>query len=74
MSFKIEAFKTVFTRLGNAVDSAEEAHERAWLNLIDYKGADSLEVIALEFELESSFASLEASKKAFEKTYNSLRK
>ena len=66
------SFKTVFTRLGNAVDSAEEAHERAWLNLIDYKGTDSLEVIALGFELESSFASLEATKKAFNDTYYAL--
>jgi len=67
-------FKTAFAPLCNAVDSAEEAYQRAWLNLYDYKGAEKTDVIALENTLEACDASLEAAKKALNDTYYALPK
>jgi len=67
-------FKTEFTPLCNAVDSAEEAYQRAWLNLYDYKGAEKTEVIALENTLVACYDSLEATKKALNDIYYALFK
>jgi len=67
-------FKTEFTPLCNAVDSAEEAYKRAWLNLYDYKGAEKTEVIALENTLVACYDSLEATKKALNDIYYALFK
>ena len=68
------AFKTAFSPLCNAVDSAEEAYQRAWLNLYDYKGAEKTEVIALENTLVACYESLEATKKALNDIYYALFK
>jgi len=66
------SFKTAFEPLCNAVDRAEKAYEQAWLQLYDYKGAERMEVIALENTLEACYASLEATKKALNDTYYAL--
>jgi hypothetical protein len=68
------AFRTAFSPLCNAVNSAEEAYKRAWLNLYDYKGAEKMEVIALENTLVACYESLEATKKALNDTYYALPK
>ena len=67
-------FKTAFGPLCNAVDRAEEVYQSAWLKLYDYKGAERLEVIALENTLEACYVSLEAAKKALDDTYYALPK
>ena len=66
------SFHTVFTPLHTAVESAENVYGQAWLNFINYDGAERMEVIALENALEACYASLQASKKAFNDTYYSL--
>jgi len=66
------SFKTAFKPLCNAVDRAEEAYQRAWLKLCDYKGEERLEVIALGNTLEACYVALEASKKALNDTYYAL--
>ena len=66
------SFHTVFTPLHNAIESAENVYDHAWLNFINYKGAEIMEVIALENALEACYASLQASRQAFNNTYYSL--
>ena len=65
-------FKTVFTPLHDAVNSAEKAYDSAWLDLINYTGAERMEVIALENALQACYISVQASTKAFNNTYYSL--
>jgi len=66
------SFKTVFTPLNDAVNSAEKDYDTAWLHLINYKGAERMEVVALENTLQACYVSLQASRKAFDDTYYSL--
>tara|TARA_R110001599_G_scaffold298492_1_gene502903 strand:+ start:546 stop:755 length:210 start_codon:yes stop_codon:yes gene_type:complete len=65
-------FNTVFTPLHDAVNSAEKAYDSAWLDLLNYKGAERMEVIALENALQACYVSLQASREAFDNTYYSL--
>tara|TARA_R110000796_G_scaffold38541_1_gene96919 strand:+ start:228 stop:437 length:210 start_codon:yes stop_codon:yes gene_type:complete len=63
------SFKTVFIPLHAAVNSAEKAYDSAWLALINYKGTERMEVIALENALQACYVSAQANRKAFDDTY-----
>jgi len=66
------SFKTVFTALDNAINGNEEAYDRAWLDLINYKGTERLEVVMLENTLKARHLALQASKEAQLLTYYAL--
>ena len=66
------SFNTVFTPLHDAVNSAEKDYDTAWLHLINYKGAERMEVVALENTLQACYVSLLACREAFDNTYYAL--
>jgi hypothetical protein len=66
--------KTIFDPLSANIKESKRAYDIAWLGLLNYKGSDSMEVVALENALQCASDNCLNAYKAFDNTYYALPK
>lgn len=66
--------KTIFEPLSANIKDSKRAYDIAWLGLLNYKGNDRMEVVALENALQCASDNCLNASKAFDNTYYALPK
>ncbi|MDG1315543.1 MAG: hypothetical protein P8P29_08490 [Flavobacteriaceae bacterium] len=66
--------KTIFKQLSANIKESELAYDIAWLGMLNYKGSERMEVVALENALQCAYDNRLNAYNAFDNTYYALPK